>query len=71
MLSLEEKFLAGEGQNITPARYAADPAERQRISTEVKAGAAPAWPRCWALRATPALTPLCGCGRRGGRSAHY
>ena len=37
MLSLEEKFLAGEGQNITPARYAADPAERQRISDEVKA----------------------------------
>ncbi|HEX8656096.1 MAG TPA: D-alanine--D-alanine ligase [Hymenobacter sp.] len=37
VLSLEEKFLAGEGQNITPARYAADPAERQRISDEVKA----------------------------------
>ena len=37
VLSLEEKFLAGEGQNITPARYAADPAERQRISNEVKA----------------------------------
>ena len=36
VLSLEEKFLAGEGQNITPARYAADPAERQRISEEVK-----------------------------------
>ncbi len=36
VLSLEEKFLAGEGQNITPARYAADPAERQRISQEVK-----------------------------------
>ena len=36
VLSLEEKFLAGEGQNITPARYAADPAERQRISDEVK-----------------------------------
>ena len=37
VLSLEEKFLAGEGQNITPARYAADPMERQRISNEVKA----------------------------------
>ncbi|WP_349361692.1 D-alanine--D-alanine ligase [Hymenobacter sp. H14-R3] len=36
VLSLEEKFLAGEGQNITPARYATDPAERQRISQEVK-----------------------------------
>ena len=37
VLSLEEKFLAGEGQNITPARYDTDPAERQRISNEVKA----------------------------------
>ncbi|RTQ44901.1 D-alanine--D-alanine ligase [Hymenobacter gummosus] len=37
VLSLEEKFLAGEGQNITPARYAADAEERQRISEEVKA----------------------------------
>jgi UDP-N-acetylmuramate--alanine ligase len=37
VLSLEEKFLAGEGQNITPARYSSDPAERQRISNEVKA----------------------------------
>ncbi|WP_375419277.1 D-alanine--D-alanine ligase [uncultured Hymenobacter sp.] len=36
VLSLEEKFLAGEGQNITPARYAADAQERQRISDEVK-----------------------------------
>ncbi|SNR93191.1 D-alanine--D-alanine ligase family protein [Hymenobacter mucosus] len=36
VLSLEEKFLAGEGQNITPARYAADLQERQRISEEVK-----------------------------------
>ncbi len=36
VLSLEEKFLAGEGQNITPARYAPDPLERQRISNEVK-----------------------------------
>ncbi|OGX88985.1 D-alanine--D-alanine ligase family protein [Hymenobacter coccineus] len=37
VLSLEEKFLAGEGQNITPARYAAEPAERQRVSNKVKA----------------------------------
>lgn len=36
VLSLEEKFLAGEGQNITPARYAKDPAERDRISAVVK-----------------------------------
>ena len=37
VLSLEEKFLAGEGQNITPARYDGDAVERQRISNEVKA----------------------------------
>ncbi|AHJ98450.1 D-alanine--D-alanine ligase family protein [Hymenobacter swuensis] len=36
VLSLEEKFLAGEGQNITPARYATDLMERQRVSEEVK-----------------------------------
>ena len=36
ILSLEEKFLAGQGQNITPARYASDPAERNRISKIVK-----------------------------------
>ncbi|WP_139923489.1 D-alanine--D-alanine ligase [Hymenobacter sp. DG01] len=36
VLSLEEKFLAGEGQNITPARYASDLTERQRVSEEVK-----------------------------------
>ncbi|RAU81704.1 D-alanine--D-alanine ligase family protein [Pontibacter arcticus] len=36
VLSLEEKFLAGEGQNITPARYATDPARRQKISDKVK-----------------------------------
>ncbi|RPD45000.1 D-alanine--D-alanine ligase [Hymenobacter sediminis] len=36
VLSLEEKFLAGEGQNITPARYATDLTERQRVSEEVK-----------------------------------
>lgn len=37
VLSLEEKFLAGEGQNITPARYDADPEKRQEISDKVKA----------------------------------
>jgi len=36
ILSLEEKFLAGQGQNITPARYARDPQERQLISDQVK-----------------------------------
>ena len=36
VLSLEEKFLAGQGQNITPARYATDPKERQLISDQVK-----------------------------------
>ncbi len=36
VLSLEEKFLAGEGQNITPARYAPDPETRQFISDQVK-----------------------------------
>ncbi|CAN5249485.1 hypothetical protein BH09BAC5_BH09BAC5_20850 [soil metagenome] len=37
VLSLEEKFLAGQGQNITPARYALNPKERQKISDQVKA----------------------------------
>lgn len=36
VLSLEEKFLAGQGQNITPARYASEPDARQRISDRVK-----------------------------------
>jgi UDP-N-acetylmuramate--alanine ligase len=36
VLSLEEKFLAGEGQNLTPARFAADPAENARISALVR-----------------------------------
>jgi UDP-N-acetylmuramate--alanine ligase len=36
VLSLEEKFLAGQGQNITPARYSHDPVERQKISDQVK-----------------------------------
>lgn len=36
ILSLEEKFLAGQGQNITPARYSPDPKERQQISDKVK-----------------------------------
>jgi UDP-N-acetylmuramate--alanine ligase len=36
VLSLEEKFLAGEGQNITPARYAKDQKQRDQISGKVK-----------------------------------
>ncbi len=36
ILSLEEKFLAGEGQNITPARYDPDPIKQQQISQMVK-----------------------------------
>ena len=36
ILSLEEKFLAGQGQNITPARYSRDLKERQIISDKVK-----------------------------------
>ncbi len=37
VLSLEEKFLAGEGQNITPARFSTDPDEYVHISRQVKA----------------------------------
>ena len=36
VLSLEEKFLAGEGQNITPARYDKDPVVSASISKKVK-----------------------------------
>ena len=36
VLSLEEKFLAGQGQNITPARYSRNETERQLISNKVK-----------------------------------
>lgn len=36
ILSLEEKFLAGEGQNITPARYAPTPEDNAKISSKVK-----------------------------------
>lgn len=36
VLSLEEKFLAGQGQNITPARYAKNEKERRQISDKVK-----------------------------------
>jgi D-alanine-D-alanine ligase len=36
VLSLEEKFLAGQGQNITPARYSDNKAERDSISAQVK-----------------------------------
>lgn len=37
ILSLEEKFLAGEGQNITPARFSKDKAAYKAISEQVKA----------------------------------
>ncbi|MFI5205948.1 MAG: D-alanine--D-alanine ligase, partial [Candidatus Paceibacterales bacterium] len=37
VLSLEEKFLAGQGQNITPARYSKNEFERQNVSNQVKA----------------------------------
>jgi UDP-N-acetylmuramate--alanine ligase len=37
ILSLEEKFLAGQGQNITPARYAKTIEGRQIVSNQVKA----------------------------------
>lgn len=36
VLSLEEKFLAGEGQNITPARYAKDKEASKVISAQVR-----------------------------------
>lgn len=36
ILSLEEKFLAGEGQNITPARFHADANYAARISRKVR-----------------------------------
>ena len=34
VLSLEEKFLAGEGQNITPARFSKDKAFNDKISAD-------------------------------------
>ena len=37
ILSIEEKFLAGEGQNITPARFDEDPARNEHITNEVVA----------------------------------
>lgn len=36
VLSLEEKFLAGEGQNITPARFRKDPALNHQVSAKVR-----------------------------------
>ena len=36
VLSLEEKFLAGEGQNITPARFHPDSATSQQIAQQVR-----------------------------------
>jgi D-alanine-D-alanine ligase len=37
VLSLEEKFLAGEGQNITPARFSRDSQAQRHISAQVRA----------------------------------
>ncbi len=37
ILSLEEKFLAGQGQNITPARYESDDENNKKVSEKVKA----------------------------------
>jgi UDP-N-acetylmuramate--alanine ligase len=37
VLSLEEKFLAGQGQNITPARFSKNTSDRKQISKLVKA----------------------------------
>jgi UDP-N-acetylmuramate--alanine ligase len=36
ILSLEEKFLAGEGQNITPARFSSDKKTQEEISRRVR-----------------------------------
>lgn len=36
ILSLQEKFLAGQGQNITPARYSNDPLIQFQIAEKVK-----------------------------------
>lgn len=37
VLSLEEKFLAGEGQNITPARYTPEIKNYKKVAEQVKA----------------------------------
>lgn len=36
VLSLEEKFLAGEGQNITPARYTPNASDYKKVAEQVK-----------------------------------
>ena len=36
ILSLEEKFLAGQGQNLTPSRFSKDPVEQSNISLSVR-----------------------------------
>lgn len=36
ILSLEEKFLAGEGQNLTPARFSKSPELQNKISQEIR-----------------------------------
>ncbi len=42
ILSLEEKFLAGQGQNITPARFSGNPEQAAKISAAVRADLAKA-----------------------------
>ena len=37
VLSLEEKFLAGEGQNITPARYTTNKDDYEQVASQVRA----------------------------------
>ena len=37
ILTLEEKFLAGEGQNITPARFAVGPLDYEAVASKVRA----------------------------------
>ena len=37
ILTLEEKFLAGEGQNITPARFAFDGVDYEHVASRVRA----------------------------------
>ena len=36
VLTIEEKFLAGEGQNITPARFSSDESTYRQIAQQVK-----------------------------------
>ena len=36
VFGLEEKFLAGQGQNLTPSRFSKDPVEQSNISLSVR-----------------------------------